>query len=170
MRHPEFLGDCLSRRIEIDADDHRGARHPRALHDVQADTAEAEDDDAIAGLYPCSIEDRANSSGDAASDVTNLFERRVGANFRECYFRHHRKVRESRGAHIVMKHLAVARESARAVGHAAAALRLANGRATIGLAREARWAISAFGNGKRTDHVVPLERRDGWAGCNHETA
>src|SRR5258708_34691684 len=140
MRHPEFLGDRLSRRIEIDAHDHRRARHPRALHDVQADTAEAEDDDAIAGLYPCSVEDSTDSGGDAASDVTNFFERRVSANFREGYFRYHRIVRESRGAHIVMKHRSVARESARAVGHDAAALRLANGSAKIGLARKARWA------------------------------
>ena len=68
----------------------------------------------------------------------------------------------------MMQRLAAARESAGAVGHHAAALRLANRSAQIGLARKAGWAIAAFGNVERDDVVAALQRRHARPRFNHD--
>ena len=162
MRHAELLGDRFARGIQIDADDHRRARNPRALNHVEADAAETEYDYAVAGLDLRGVEHGADSGGDAASDVANLFERRVVANFRQRYLRHDGEIREGRGPHIMMQRLAVAREPAGAVGHHAAALRLANRGTQIGFAGEARGAVAAFGNIQRDDVVVAFQGRHAW--------
>ena len=97
MGHAEFLGDSFARGIHVDADDHRRARHPRALHDVEADPAEPEHDHPVARLHLRGVQHGADSGRDAASDVANLFERRVVANFCQRDFGHHGKIRERRG-------------------------------------------------------------------------
>ena len=69
--------------IDVDADDLVGADHLRALDHVEADAAEAEHDDVGAGLDLGREQHRADAGGDAAADVADLVERRVGADLRQ---------------------------------------------------------------------------------------
>ena len=123
--------------IEIDADDHVGADQARALHDVQPDAAQAEHHDVGARLDLGGVDHRADARGDAAADVADLVERRIGADLRQRDLGQHGEVREGRAAHVVMDLLALEREARGAVGHHALALRRADGGAEVGLAREA---------------------------------
>ena len=78
VRHAELLGERLARRVDVDADDLVGAGHARALDHVEPDAAEAEHDDVGAGLDLRRVDDGADARGDAAADVADLVERRVG--------------------------------------------------------------------------------------------
>ena len=158
MRHAELARQRLARRIEVDADDHVGAGHPRALHHVEADAAQAEHHDIGAGLDLRRVDDGADARGDAAADVADLVERRVLADFRERDLGQHGEVGERRAAHVVVQRLAAQREAAGAVGHQPLALRRADRRAQVGLARQARLALPALGRVERND-VVALARR-----------
>ena len=154
MGHAEFLGQCPLAGVEIDADDHVGADHAAALHDIEPDAAEAEDHDIGAGLDLGGVDHRANAGGDAAADVADLVERRVLADFRDRDLGQYREVREGRGAHVVVDLIAAEREPAGAVGHHALALRRADRDAEIGLARQAVFALPAFGGVERDDVVA----------------
>ena len=158
MRQAELARERLARRVDVDADDHVGAGHARALHDVEADAAEAEHDDVGAGLDLRRVDHRADAGRHAAADVADLVERRVLADLRDRDLRQHGVVRERRAAHVVVQRLAAEREAARAVGHHALALRRADRRAQIGLARQAGLALPALGRVERDD-VIAASRR-----------
>jgi hypothetical protein len=86
--------------------------------------------------------------------LAKVLERRVVADLRHRNIRQHREVGEGRAAHVVMKRLAAEREAARAVGHHTLALCRADRRAEVGFARQAGFALPAFGRVER-DGVVP---------------
>src|SRR3569623_1487429 len=153
VRHAEAATEGLARGIDIDADDLLGADELGALHDVEADAAETEHDDASTRFDLRGEQHRADAGGDAATDVADLVDRSVGANLRERDLGQHRVVRERRAAHVVMDRLALIREPARAIGHEALALRRADRRAQVRLARDAGFALPAL---RRVDlnHVI----------------
>jgi hypothetical protein len=115
-----------------------------------------EHDDVRARLDLRGVDHRADAGGHAAADVADLVERRVLADLRERDLRQHREVGERRAAHVVVDGLAVEREAAGAVGHQALALRRADRGAQVGLARQARLALPAFGRVERNDVVALL--------------
>jgi len=96
---------------------------------------------------------RAHAGGDAAADVADLVERRVGSDLGQRDAGHHDVVGEGAGAHVVQDGLAIDRETRRAVGHQALALGAADGLAQVGLARQAELAVAALGR-VEGDHVV----------------
>ncbi len=61
---------------------------------------------------------------------------------------------ERRAAHVVVDLLAADREATGTVGHQALPLRGANRRAQVGLARQARFAGSAFGGVQQNDVIA----------------
>ncbi len=159
MRHAEFARQRLARRVEVDADDHVGARHARTLDHIEPDAAEPEHHDIRTRLDLGGVDHGADAGGHAAADVADLVERRVFTNLRYGDFRQHREVREGRASHVVIQRLAVEREAAGAVGHHALALRCANGGAEIGLARQAGFALPAFRRVERNDVIALLDAR-----------
>src|SRR3954447_8691221 len=171
ISHAELAAPLLALRIDIDPDNPVRADQLRALNDVEADASEPEYDDVRAGLDLCRLDDRADTGGDAATDVTARLEWRVLANFRHRNLRQHREVREGGAAHVMVDGLALVAEAARAVGHQAFPLRRSDGRAEVGLARKARLTLAALGCVQRDDVVA---RRDaGNAGtdvANHARA
>ena len=110
------------------------------------------------GSHLGGVDHRADAGGDAAADVADLVERRVLADLRDRDLRQHREVRERRAAHVVMDRLAAEREAAGAVGHQALALRRADRRAEVGLARQAGLALPALGRVERDDVIALLQR------------
>src|SRR6267143_681649 len=127
----------------------------RALDDVQPNAAQAKHHHVRAGLDLGGIDDRPDAGRDAAADVTDLLEGRVLADFGERNLRQHRVIGKSRASHVVMHHLLAHREAAGAVRHDALALGGADGRAQVGLARQARLALPALGRVER-NHVIAL--------------
>ena len=156
MRHAEALAPFLLAVVDVDADDHVGAGKPQSLDHVEADAAQPEHDAFGAGLHLGGVEDRADAGGDAAADVADLVERSVLADLGDRDLRQHGEIRERGSAHVVVQLLAVEREARGAVRHDALALRGADGRAQIGLAREARGALPAFGRVERNDVIALL--------------
>ncbi len=67
---------------------------------------------------------------------------------------------EGRAAHIVVDRLALIGKARGVVGHQPFSLRGADGRAQVGLARQARLTLPAFGRVKRDDVITGLQRRD----------
>jgi hypothetical protein len=81
----------------------------------------------------------------------------------------HREVREGRAAHVVVQLVAVEREARSTVRHHALALRPTDCGAEVGLARQARRTLSAFGGVER-DHVIAgFDRRDAWPDLDYDT-
>jgi hypothetical protein len=156
--HAELAAERLALGVEIDADDHVGADQARALHDVQPDAAQAEHHDVGAGLDLGGVDYRADAGSDAAADVADLVERRVGPDLGQRDLGQHRVVREGRAAHVVMDFLAFERKARGAVGHHALALGRADGGAEVGLARQAGFTGATLGRVER-DHVVALLQR-----------
>ena len=154
MRHAEALAPFLLGVVEVDADDHVGAGEPQPLDDVETDAAQPEHHAFGAGLHLGGVEDGADAGGDAAADVADLVEGSVFANLRDRDLGQHREIREGRGAHVVVQLLAVEREARGAVRHDALALGRADGGAQVGLARQARRALPAFGRVERNDVVA----------------
>src|SRR6185312_12860153 len=168
MRHAEFFRQGAAPGIEIDADDLVGAGKPRALHDIEADAAEAEDDDIGTGLDLRRVDHRADAGGDAATDIANLVEGRVRANFGDGDLGQNGEIREGRAAHVMMDRAAPEREAARAVGHHALSLGCADRGTEIGLAREAGFALPAFGRVERDDVIAWLERGNARPDFDHD--
>ena len=134
--------------------------HASALHDVEADPAESEDDDVRTRFDLRGVDHRADAGRHAATDVTNLVERRVASNLRDRDLRQHRVVRERRTSHVVMQLRPADRETARSVGHHAVALRRANRRAQIRLPTQARFAAATLRRVERNDVITLFRRRD----------
>src|SRR5882724_6624962 len=155
VRHPEAFRKRLAARIDIHADDLVRADQARALDDVQPNAAQAKHHHVRAGLDLGGIDDRPDAGRDAAADVTDLLEGRVLADFGERNLRQHRVIGKSRASHVVIHHLLAHREAAGAVRHDALALGGADGRAQVGLARQARLALPALGRVER-NHVIAL--------------
>src|SRR3990167_194195 len=144
MRHAESAAPFFLGVVDVDADDHVRPRYPRALQHVEADAAKSEHDDILAGPHLRRVDHGADAGGDAAADIAGLVERRVLADFRDRDLRQYGKVREGRTAHIVVDRLALVGEARGAVRHQTLALRGANGRTQIGLARQTAFALAAF--------------------------
>ena len=157
MGQAELARQRLARRVEVDADDLVGAGDARALHDVEADAAEAEDDHVRARLDLRRPEHRADAGRDAAADVADLVERRVGADLGERDLRQHGVLRERRAAHVVVD-LAVPPIENRLVPSGITPLpcvaRIAVQR--LVLRRQARLAGAALGRVERDDVVALL--------------
>ena len=151
--HAEPAAPLLLAVVDVDADDPVGPDHLQALDDVEADAAQAEDDAVGAGLDLGGVDHRADAGGDAAADVAGLVERRVGPDLGHRDLGQDRVVGEGRAAHVVVDRLALVAEPAGAVGHHALALGAADRSAEVGLARQAAFALAAFGRVER-DHVV----------------
>src|SRR3546814_18986327 len=79
MGHAELAPPFFSVGIDIDADDHVGARHLRALKHVEADAAETENDDIVAGNDLRRVHDCADASGETATDIAAGLERTLGS-------------------------------------------------------------------------------------------
>ena len=164
MRHAEAFAPRLAGRVDVDTDDDVGAGHARALDDVEADAAEPEDDDIVARPHIGGVDDGADAGGDAAADVAARLERRVAADLRDGDLGQHGEVGKGRAAHVVVQHLALVGKARGAIGHHAAALGGADGGAQIGLARQARLTLAAFGRVERDDMVA--DRDAGNAGAD----
>jgi hypothetical protein len=158
--HAESLGHRALGRVDVDADDAVGADQFGALDDVESDAAEPEHDDVRAGLDAGGPDHRADAGGDAAADVADLVERSVLSDLRHGDLGHHREVGEGRAAHIMVDRLVPEAEARRSVGHQALALGGANRRAEVGLLRQARFTLAAFGGVERDDVVADLHRGD----------
>src|ERR1700730_2334683 len=158
VRHPEAFRQPLAARIDIHADDLVRAGQARALDDVQSNAAQAKHHHVRAGLDLGGIDDRADAGRDTAADVADLLEGRVLADLGERNLRQYRVMGKSRATHVVMHHLLAHREAAGAVRHDALTLGGADGRAQVGLARQARLALPALGRVER-DHVIALPER-----------
>src|SRR5262245_35695053 len=72
MRQPELAPERFARRIEIDADNHVGARHPRALDHVETDAPQPEYHDIRTRLDFGGIDDCADARRDSAADIANF--------------------------------------------------------------------------------------------------
>ena len=114
---PNLRASVSRAGIEVDADDHVGARHAGALDDVEPDAAQSEYDDVRARLDLGRVDHRADAGGDAATDVADLVERRVLADLRHRNLRQDREVGERGASHVVMHGIAAQRKPAGAVGH-----------------------------------------------------
>ena len=158
MGHAEPLTPGLL-LVDVDADDHVGADKAQALDDVEPDAAQPEDDGRCAGLDLGRVDHGADAGRDAAADVADLVERRVLADFRDGDLRQHRVVSRTSTCPCSGAPSSPRREAAGAVRHDPLALRGADGRAQVRLAREARWAIPAFGRVKRNDVIAFLDAR-----------
>src|SRR3546814_14345815 len=66
MGHAELAPTFCSVGIDIDADDHVGARHLRALKHVEADADETDNDDIVAGKDLRGVTNCAEASGEPA--------------------------------------------------------------------------------------------------------
>ncbi len=92
MRHAEALAPFLLAVVEVDADDHIGARQPQPLDDIEADAAQTEYDARRAWLHLRGVENCANTGSDATADIADLLERSVFANFGHRDLGQHRKI------------------------------------------------------------------------------
>src|SRR5262249_12284267 len=98
------------------------------------------------------------------------FEWRVLANLRHRDLRQHGEVGEGRASHVVIQGFAVERKAAAAVGHDSLPLGRADRRAQIGLARQARLALSAFRRVERDHMVALLDARHPRADIDHDAS
>src|SRR5690606_22437601 len=160
MRHAEALAPFLPGVVDVDADDHVGAGEPQPLDDVEPDAAQSEDDRGRTFLHLRGVDDGADARGHPAADVADLVEGRVRIDLRHRDLGQHGEVGEGRAAHVVENLLAVQREPAGAVRHQALALRGADRRAKVRLARQAGGALPAFRRVERDDVVALLEAGD----------
>ena len=87
MGHAEFSRQSFARGVEVDADDLVGAGHARALHDIEAYAAKAENHHVGARFNLGRVDHRTDAGGDAATDVADLVEGRVLADFCQGDFR-----------------------------------------------------------------------------------
>src|SRR5208282_5962858 len=122
MRQAEFLGQRLAGGIQINADDFVRADEARALNHIQSDAAQTEHHDIGAGLHLGGIDYRADARGYAATDIANLVEWSILANFRNRDFRQDGKIRERGAAHIMVHQIVADRKTTRPIGHESLAL------------------------------------------------
>src|SRR6185312_5927621 len=163
-RHAEFSAPFFLRIVDVDADNLVGADHPGTLDDVEPDPAEPEYNDVGARRDLRRVDHRADTGGDAASDVAALVEGGVFADPGHCDLGQHGEVRERRAAHVMVDGLALVAKARRAVRHQALALGGADRGAEIGLLAETAFALAAFGRVERDDMVTGFHRGD--AGTN----
>ena len=89
---PEALAPGFAGRIDVDPDDHVGAREPQPLDHVEADAAETEHDAIGAGLDLGGIEHRLYAGGHPAADVADLIKGRIGADLGQSDLGQHREI------------------------------------------------------------------------------
>ena len=166
MGHAELAGHGLTLGVQINTDNLVGPDHARALQHIQANTAQTKHGHIRAGPHLGRIDHSAHTRGDAAANITNLFERSVLANLGQGDFWQHGVIGKGRGAHIVQDLLALIGKAAGAVWHKALALSRADRLAKIGPARQAELTIAAFGRVERDDMIAGDQR--GHAGANLE--
>ena len=156
-RHGEFV------RVDIDSDDPAGLGHDRTLDHRQTDPAEAEDGDCRTRLDLGSIQHRADASGDAAAQQTDLVQRRGGIDFGQGDFRDNRVFGEGRATHVVKQRCPPAGEAAGVVGHVAGPHRRGDGLAEIGFAGMAIFTVAAFRDVERDDMIAGFQTLDAGA-------
>ncbi len=117
VSHAELACHFLTARVNVDTNDFVGTHHFGALNHVQADTAQTEHHHVGARFHFSGKQHGTHTSGNTATNVANLVERRIVANFRQRNFRRHNVVGEGGCAHVVMNRLAVEAETRGAVGH-----------------------------------------------------
>ncbi len=78
MRHAEALAPGFLGRIEIDPDDHVGAGKAQSLNDIEPDAAQTEDDSGRPDLNLGGVDHSADAGGDAATDIEDFVEWRLG--------------------------------------------------------------------------------------------
>jgi hypothetical protein len=135
---------------------------------VQADATKPKHHALRARLHLGGVEHGADASGDAAADVADLIEGGVLADLGYCDLGQHGEIRERGGAHVVVQLLAFEREARRSVRHDALALRRSYGGAQVGLAREARRTLPAFGRVKGDDVVALLHAGHAWPDVDND--
>ena len=167
--HAKPFAPRLAVGVDVDADDHVGARELEALQHVEPDTAKPEHDRFRTLLDLGGIDDGADPGGDAAADVADLVERGVLADL--CYrdLRQHGVVGEGRGTHVVVDRFPSNRETRRAVRHQALPLRGVDRGAEVGLARQAGRALPAFRRVERDDVIAFLDAGHALADVNHDS-
>ena len=101
---------------EVDGDDPLCTREPAADHRAEPDEATAEDDARRAGFGLGRVERRPEPSREAARKRRAAVEWRLRIDLRQRDLRHHRVLRERRGAHEVPERPAVTDKTRRAVG------------------------------------------------------
>ena len=89
---PNCSANAWRAGIDVNSNDHVGTGESCALNHVQPDTAQAKHRHVITRLHLCGIDDRTDTGGYAATDVTNLVKWRIFADFRDCDLGHYRKV------------------------------------------------------------------------------
>ena len=97
----ELFRQCLPSRVQIHPDDLVGADKPGTLNDVQSDAAQSKDHHICTWLYASGVDHGTDSGSHPATDVTDLVERSVLADFGHGNFRQNRKIGESRCAHVM---------------------------------------------------------------------
>ena len=170
MGHAEAFAPRLLAIVQVNADDHVGAGQPQALDDVEADATKSEHDRCRTSLDLGGVENGADAGGDAAADVADLVERRVRIDLRHGDFRQHGEVRERRATHVMKNPVLADREARGAVGHHALPLRGADRGAEVGLARQAGWALAAFGRVKGNDVIALAQARHPGPDIDHDAS
>ena len=67
VRHPEALAPLLLAVIDVDADDHVGAREPQSLNHVETNAAKPEYDAFRSGLHLGGVQDGTDAGGDTTA-------------------------------------------------------------------------------------------------------
>jgi len=138
------------------------------LDHVQPDPAQSEDDDIIAHLNLRRIGDRAHACRHPAADIAGGIKRRIGADFCHRNFGQDNEIRKGRATHIVIDCLALIAHPACTIGHQPLALRFADSVAQIGFARQAHFALAAFGCVERDDMIIGCNRGHSRAHFAHD--
>src|SRR5690606_9686163 len=168
MGHAEAFTPGLLVIVDVDADDHVGAHQAQALYDIEADAAEAEYDGGRARFDLGRVDDRADAGGDAAADVADLVERRLRVDLGDGDFGQDGEVGEGRAAHVMEDALAADREARGPVGHQALPLGGADRGVQIGVVRQARRALAAFGRVERNDVIALAYRGHARSDIDHD--
>ncbi len=165
---PNFRPNASRVVIQINTNDHVRADHARALHHVQADAAQAEHHHVGARLHFRGVDHRADAGGDAAADVADLVEGRVGADFRQRDLGQHGEIGESRATHVVMDCFFTQTETGSAVRHDSLTLRTPDCRTQVRFPRQAGLALPALRRIERDDVVALLQRGHARADVDHD--
>ena len=156
--HAELRAPFLTRRIDVDADDHIGPRHLRALQHVEPDPAQTEYDDIVTGFNLCGIGYSTNACGHAATDVARTVKRCILADFGNGDFGQNGEIGKGRAAHIMKYGPALVGEPRCTVWHQPLALRSADSGAQIGFAAQAAFALATFRSVERDNVITGFNR------------
>ena len=81
IRHAKFARDALTSRIDINTNNFVSADEPRTLNHIKTDPTETEDSNISTRLNTRCPDHSANTSGNAAANITSLIKGCIFANF-----------------------------------------------------------------------------------------